>query len=73
MMAALGTTARLVQLSIYAKIGMTSPTETDARVGGGGDGARSCLKEFLHNITQGTRFNPQEHVPRGPVTSAVHT
>lgn len=34
-MAALGTTARLVQLSISAKIGMTSPTKTDAHVGGG--------------------------------------
>lgn len=34
-MAALGTTARLVQLSISAKIGMTSPAKRDVRVGGG--------------------------------------
>lgn len=43
-MATLGTTARLVQLSISAKMGMNSPTKGDAHVGG----ACCCLKGFQH-------------------------
>lgn len=68
MMAALGTTARLVQLSISAKIGMTSPTKTDPRVG---DGAWSCLREFQHRITKGwSRYPAAQARGAGPAEVA---
>lgn len=47
-MAALGTTARLVQLSISAKMGMTSPVKTHTHTLEEGGRAQSCLKELLH-------------------------
>lgn len=52
-MAALGTTARLVQLSISAKMGMTSPAkQTHKHVRRGGR-AQSCLEELLHRPIKG--------------------